>query len=689
MALDRRGFMKFVAGGTAGIMASPLPWKLLDDVSIWTQNWPWIPRNIDGTTEFVHTVSKLCPSAVGMKVRTVSGRPVRAVGDPDHPLSLGGISAVAAAEVQMLYSPARMKRPLRRAADGAYVAITWDEALAMLEEQLSAVKGSGDKLACLSGDDNGTINEVLSGLLAKAGSSNFFLMPGEAQPAQRAWELMGGQGQPGYDFENSDYVLGIGANILESWGPAIRHRHFFSVAHPHGEEPAVRYVYAGPVQNNTAAGADQWLPIKPGTEAVFALGLAHLLIKKGAVANVPDFGDFRAYTAEFTPAKVASLTGVDPKALSRVADELAAASRPLVVTGSEFDQGAGAATVMAGFAVNLLLGAASVKALPVADSAVQGAMSRARMLRQDFIAYLSRINAGKAPAPQVLIVHEANPAYALPQADDMAKVMEKIPFKVSFSTFLDETAMMCDLVLPVPMGIERQDDVNTPYGCGQVTYCMAQQVIEPLVDARPAGDVLLSTAARLGMDLGHRSFESVLKAKAAAIGANYRKVSAGTPYVSKAALPLTGLALRPDVLKQTVSLSSPAEPFAIAPVHKLNIGTSNTATPPFNTKTIRRWELQGDEFYVMMNAATARKLGVKQHDAVSLSNKDGSIRARVNIFEGVMTDTVAVLLGFGHTAFDEFSKGKGANVMHLLTAGFEPVTGLSVWNRAGVNIAKA
>jgi hypothetical protein len=54
-----------------------------------------------------------------------------------------------------------------------------------------------------------------------------------------------------------------------------------------------------------------------------------------------------------------------------------------------------------------------------------------------------------------------------------------------------------------------------------------------------------------------------------------------------------------------------------------------------------------------------------------------------------MTDTVAVLLGFGHTAFDEFSKGKGANVMHLLTAGFEPVTGLSVWNRAGVNIAKA
>lgn len=681
--------MKFVAGGTAGIMATPLPWKLLDDVSIWTQNWPWIPRNIDGASEFVPTVSKLCPSSVGIKVRTVAGRPVRVIGDPDHPLSLGGVSAIAAAEVQMLYSPSRMKRPLRRAADGAYVAITWDEALAILEEQLSAVKGSGDKLAALSGDENGSINEVLSGLLAKAGSTNFFLMPGEAQPAARAWELMGGQGQPGYDFENSDYVLGIGANILESWGPAIRHRHFFAQTHPHGEEPTARYVFAGPVQNNTAAGADQWLPIKPGTEAIFALGLAHLLVKNGAVANVADFGAFKAYVADFTPAKVASLTGVDPKTLTKVAKELATAKRPLVVTGSEFDQGAGAASAMAGFAVNLLLNSGSIKALPVAGNAVADAMPRGQMLKQDFIAYLSRINAGKAAAPQVLIINEANPAYALPQADDMAKVMEKIPFKVSFSTFLDETAMMCDLVLPVPMGIERQDDVNTPYGCGQVTYCIGQQVIEPLVDARPAGDVLLSTAAKLGMDMGHRSFESVLKAKSGAVGASFKKVSGGTAYVSDATLPLNGMYLRPDVLKQAVDTKSPAEPFAIAPVHKLNIGTSTTATPPFNTKTIRRWELQGDVFYVMMNAATASKLGVKQHDTVTLTNKDGAITARVNIFEGVISDTVAILLGFGHTAFDQFSKGKGENVMHLLTAGFEPVTGLSVWNRAGVNIAKA
>ena len=93
--------------------------------------------------------------------------------------------------------------------------------------------------------------------------------------------------------------------------------------------------------------------------------------------------------------------------------------------------------------------------------------------------------------------------------------------------------------------------------------------------------------------------------------------------------------------------------------------------------------------YVAMNGATARKIGVSKHDSVVLSNKSGRLTARVNIYEGITTDTVAVLMGFGHTAFDHFSKGKGENVMQLLTVGFEPGTGVSMWNMSGVNISKA
>lgn len=691
MSLDRRGFLKFAAGISAGVMVTPVPWKLIDDVSIWTQNWPWIPKNVDGETTYISTVSKLCPSGTGMKIRMVGNRPVRVLPDDDHPLSKGGISALAVAEAQMLYSPSRVNRPLKRSADGAYVAITWDEALAMLEKGLAAAKG--DKLACVSGDDTGAINEVLSGMLASAESDNFFLMPGEAQSAAKAFSIAGGKGQLGYDIENSDYVLAIGANILESWGTVMSNRAAYREARPHDETPAVTFVYAGPVQNNTAAVCDQWLPIKPGTESIFALGLAHQLIKAGTVINAPDFAAFRTLAAKYTPQKVAALTGIAPAKLQGVAKALLQARKPLVVTGSEFSQGGGTAATLAGLAVNRLLqplnSQGGLMALPIAESVISTAMSREDMLMQDFVAYMSRLYAGKAATPDALLFYEANPAYALPQNGTMTDVMKKIPFKVAFTTFLDETAELCDLVLPVPMGLERLDDVYSPYGCGQTVYSLSRQVTPPPSEVRPTGDMLITLAGKLGYDLGFSSYEEVLQARAEAIGADWDTLMEGEAFVSTDTVSQGTLLLGAAALEKAVPTDKPDFPFAVAPVEKLNVGTAKTAIPPYNNKTVRRWELQKDTMYVAMNGATARKIGVSKHDSVVLSNKSGRLTARVNIYEGITTDTVAVLMGFGHTAFDHFSKGKGENVMQLLTVGFEPGTGVSMWNMSGVNISKA
>ena len=80
--LDRRGFLKFIGGAAVGTLATPVVWKGLDDISIWSQNWPWIPSLQYGNHEntYVRTVSKLCPAAGATKIRLVGGRPVRAPG---------------------------------------------------------------------------------------------------------------------------------------------------------------------------------------------------------------------------------------------------------------------------------------------------------------------------------------------------------------------------------------------------------------------------------------------------------------------------------------------------------------------------------------------------------------------------------------------------------------------------------
>lgn len=690
MAVDRRGFLKFVAGATTGVLATPVPWKLLDDVSIWTQNWPWIPRNVDGENTYVSTISKLCPSAAGMKVRLVGPRPVRVLPDDNHPLSMGGITALAAAEVQLMYSPSRVKRPLKHAGDGAFVAISWEEAEKMLKENL---RRAGSKVAYVSGDETGTINELLSAMAKESGSEDFYVMPSEVQPAARAFANMNGNGQLGYDIENSDYVFAIGANILESWGTVLRNRAAFKNSHPAAEKPTVKFVYAGPVQNNTAAGADEWLPAKSGTEAIVAMGIANLLIKSGATIDAPDFAEFKALAAQFTPQKVAALAGVTPAKLKAITTELSKAKRPVVLTGSEFGQGTGVATVLAGTAVNMLLGSfgreGGVTAIPLAPKVIASGMDRAEIADKDLVAYLSRISAGKVATPRAMVFYEANPVYGLPQPAAMAKVMDKVPFKVAFTSFLDETAEACDLILPTPLGLERFDDVESPYGINQAFYGLARPVAPCVIDGKPAADVLLGVAGQLNMDLGFETFEEVLQAKAEAAGADWDSLMEGEFYTSDAVAEQSDLRIAADVIGKALAAAPKPAKLSIAPVQKLNIGTPNTAIPPYNNKTIRRWELQKNEMYVAMNGATARELGVVKHQRIKLSNSSGSIQARVNIFEGVMPNTIAVLMGFGHTAFDEFSKGKGENVMELLTVGYEAGTGQSVWNVAGVNVSKA
>lgn len=680
MSQNRRSFLKFILGAGAGITASPVLFKLTDDVSIWTQNWPWIPRNPRGADSFELTTTKLCPSGSGLRVRLVAGQPVRALPNPQHPLG-GGLSALAAAEVQLMHSPARVQAPLKRSSDGAHVRISWDEAMRMLEEGLAS---AGSSLTAISGDETGTSMELLSAFLKSRGSDSLYMMPSEMQAAARAWELTGGAGQVGYDLEGCDYVLAIGANVLESWGTFIRNRRLFAESHPHGETPGMRLVYAGPVQNNTAVVAGQWVSMKPGSEAALALGLAALLAQAGRSVNSADSAAFKAVLAEFTPQKVEELTGVSQAVLKGLAEELLKAGKPAVLVGSEFGQGGGAAALMAGFAVNFLLDNKVLKDLPVAAPVTAGAGTRAEIFRKDLVSYL----AGE-PKPQAVIFYEANPVFALPAPRKTAATLAAIPFKVSFSAFMDETASICDLVLPMPMGLERLDDIENPYGCGRVFYALSRKTVAPAVNARHGMDVLLEIAARQGKGL-HASYEAALKAKAGAVGADWDKLQTGEVFESDKTLSPRGLKLNAPVFAAVAERKSAGAAVSLAPMWRIAMGTAQTGIPPFNVKTIRADELAGREMGVFMNSATAySRGGLQDGDRVALSAGGNEIRARVRIHEGIAADVVGVNLGFGHTALDAFSQNKGANVAELFSAVQESGTGLSVWNRTGVSVTKA
>ena len=689
--MDRRGFLKFAAGGTVGLVASPIIWNTLYDAVYWTQNWGWIPRLKRGASEYLPTVSKLCPSGTGFIVRTVAGTPVRTLADPNNPITQGAVTALATAEAELRVSQARLKEPLLRSSDGAYRAISWAEAEKLLKEKFEK---AGNSVAAISGDPTSSINEVISGILAARGSADFFFMPDEEQPALRAWEAMGGKGRIGYDIENSDCVIAVGAPILESWGVVAGNRSVFDRTHPAGQEATQKIVYAGPVQNNTAAGADLWLPIKPGTEMALLLGLAHLMIKAGKISTASGMQTFANFAAAYTPEKVSAITGVPAARLEAAAKMLAAAQKPLVIAGSALGNGGAAGPVMAAIALNMLLGSVNreggLVALPFPASVVKGAAKFQAVMKKSLVDYTQKVASDAKKAPALLLVYAANPVYALPADSGVKEAIAKAGFTVSVASFMSETCAASDLVLPAALGMVAFDEVQTPYGSGKITYAYARPVAKPFGNARSSGELFIALAQELGIKLGVKDMPDMLYQHAYALGAPFRgMIEEGKVHVAKSGM-AARLSCNTGAIRKAAASVAPEGELQLAPVVVLGIGTAQTGIPPFATKIITAEQLKGKYSVAQMNGATAAKLKVNAGDKIKLvAGNNVEITVYVAVFEGILPDTVSLVAGLGHTAFDQFSQNKGSNVVALTSISREPGTNLPVWGLAGVKAVKA
>ena len=114
MKIDRRSFLSFAIGGAAGTALTPMAWKVTDDLSIWTQMWPWTPVPPDGEASYVNSTCSLCPGGCGITVRKIDDRVVKVEGMKGHPVNDGGICVLGLSGTQLLYGPMRVKTPLKK-----------------------------------------------------------------------------------------------------------------------------------------------------------------------------------------------------------------------------------------------------------------------------------------------------------------------------------------------------------------------------------------------------------------------------------------------------------------------------------------------------------------------------------------------------------------------------------------------
>src|SRR5215469_9792400 len=108
MKVSRRNLFIGGAGLSAGMLFTPVPWKLLGDVSIWTQNWPWFPQPVHAPVETKQSCCTLCPAGCGLRVRMAAGWPVGISGVSSDPRTKGALCPLGFAAHQLNWHPHRL-----------------------------------------------------------------------------------------------------------------------------------------------------------------------------------------------------------------------------------------------------------------------------------------------------------------------------------------------------------------------------------------------------------------------------------------------------------------------------------------------------------------------------------------------------------------------------------------------------
>jgi sulfite dehydrogenase (quinone) subunit SoeA len=243
---------------------------------------PVAPPTPDAKTEIRTTTCYMCACRCGIRVHLKNGEVRYIDGNPNHPLNKGVICAKGGSGIMKQYSPARLTQPLKRkegAERGAneFEPISWDEAFDILETRLKHLRATDPrKFAIFTGRDQ---MQALTGLFARQfGTPNYAAHGGFCSVNMAA-----------------GMIYTIGGSFWEFGGPDLeRAKLFFMIgtAEDHHSNPLKRaigefkknggrFVAINPVRSGYAAIADEWIPIKPGTDGALILAIIRELIALG------------------------------------------------------------------------------------------------------------------------------------------------------------------------------------------------------------------------------------------------------------------------------------------------------------------------------------------------------------------------------------------------------------------------
>lgn len=662
MKVTRRDLLTVAGGSAIGVMLTPAPWKLVDDLAIWTQNWKWIPRPPKGPETVAATACSLCPAGCAVDARCIGGLPVSL-----RAAAGGSLCALGLTGHHLPYHPARLTAPVRLTRNDGARSIVPFSADAVVAATVRAMRDAAARDAAVGVLDmrlGRSASWAWRRLLGQLPHGVLVGAPGrEGVSLSTLASMTGAPGAIGFDLSVPTTILSFGAPLAEGWGSAGTLDRIIN--------REVRLIQVEPIRSETAQIAGRWIPCRPGTEGLFALGIANVLLAEGLadlerVRAAEDFDAWAALVATMVPGAVAASTSVPEEAIVATARELAAARPALVLAGEQPGGGRyGRAAETAILGLNLLLGALESGAIveraelpPPVDAEQLAPLDELARLEDGSLALLLiDASAGDARFPWPLAQRKLAPGALV----------------VALSPFLAGTAAHADLIVPTPPFLESLQELPTPFNAPAASFALStallplhQGMTDPATFIRSLADgagvsipgdwKTTEELARLRVGKIHAAGRGAVADRAgattpvasfASIDELFDALSAGARWVDvpSPALVPSRIALLGDAAGEG-GLRAPGleESLTLLPLLARDVAQT-AAVSPLLTKLYRESGLRRPAATAVLNPATAKRLGLRNDSAATLETAEGATRVAVVTDESVMPGIVAAVVG--------------------------------------------
>jgi anaerobic selenocysteine-containing dehydrogenase len=772
MEIDRRkflGMLGIAAGGAALSSCGVDPrWSVPEELVRLAQRGP-------GIETWMNTVCGQCSGGCGIKARLIDGIPVKIEGNKMAPLNRGGMCPQGAAGLDVLYNPDRLRSPMVRSGSrgsGTWKPVSWDRAMDMVVDRLSKLRAEENphRVAVLKEDSSILMDGIFSQFMQAYGSPNL-IDASDREGKYLAFKMTQGlDGPVSYDFANSKYILNFGANLFEEGTSPVHYmRAYKGLREQKGKR--ARIVHISPRRSTTGLKASEWITIKPAMYGIFALGIAHVLIKENlydkefVAAHTSGFTEWKQYVLkEFYPFRTSKMTGIPVEQILKISREFGF-TKPSLAIGNQNATSSpnGLFNMLAIHSLNALAGnfekpggTLLTEKMPLRepsgterDSVARSGAEKSSLDSQpdqpegvrSMHRFIENILSDNPYQLDTLLIYNSNPLFTYAHQDKIRKAIEKIPFIVSFSNFIDETSEYADIIMPDHAWLEKWDSGPEVPAFQHPWLAIQRPVVEPFYDTRHTGDVIMTIASRInGVSISNENSLDLLKYRVWGLYSrgsglvisevfeglwwdflrnrgwqglrhtnfnqfwqtmsemggwwepvyrygDWKRVFRNPEGKFNFVFNVSGR----DVLSSEKGTESDKGgfPFHLNTFELLTNQKGKGANSPLLQEMFGFYQKQHWRSWVEINPETAERLHLHEGDIVEVESQKGKVRLHVKIYPVIMPDVVSIPFGQGHTSYGRYAKGIGINPYSIIKEDVDPISGLPSLDSTKVRIRKA